>query len=542
MSLLFSWRSNTTSAYYAPGGELSNGYGQGVSGLGDIQATAPAGCIGSSVLNLNNSGFNSWREWGGIGNAPTSKDWTVNYRFSRGAVGTLTSNDQMFNFGGNSASYFNLFAGGFQASTDRFVLTMRNQLGQSGGINISVASFTFNTLAMYDLTMVGQQSTSSSVVRVQCYMNGSSFGAEQTFARGYDMDDQQYPWTILVLGRNANNNISSHYANELLLFNTALSSASIASAFVGESRSSFYSTTANQPFNSTDPGVANVNSGTAYTFKGTSLTGTLHDATYTDPGIANVLSGTSYIFNDSTLTGTLGNPTYTDPGVSNVLSGTSYIFNDSTLTGTYNVPDYTDPGIANVASGTEYIFNDATLTGTLSVPVASTGPAGTVPLNEIKEQIRYSLFINNTSTGAPAMNLSTGLAQDVRAVLKINPEKLGVPDSNILPAVTVFIDSKDTEPATIAVNGLNGKRKGEIDIKVAGIVWEPFTTNMLTDPADDQCELLMENVERVLRSYDTLGGNVRWQFPTGITYHNVPYDEQAHLRIGIMNIKATLYY
>ncbi len=53
---------------------------------------------------------------------------------------------------------------------------------------------------------------------------------------------------------------------------------------------------------STDPGVANVNTGTTYQINGTSLTGTL---TSTDPGVANVLDGIAYEINSSPQVGTL---------------------------------------------------------------------------------------------------------------------------------------------------------------------------------------------------------------------------------------------
>jgi len=332
MSLLFSWRSNTTAAYYAPGGEASTFYGQGDAKLGTIQATAPTGAIGTSVLDLNNSLLNSWFEFTGLGgNTPSTQDWTICYRMARGAAGTATSIDQLFQMGGNSASYFGLLTMGFNVTTDRLVMSMRNEIGQAGGTNISISVYNFSTTSFIDLVLTGRQSTSSSVTRLQCFIDGVTQNAEYTMARGINYNNISAPWSTITLGRAFNNNISTHYGNEFLIFDTVLSGASIASAFPGSSRTSFYSTTALQPINSTDPGIDNVNYGTGYTFKGDSLTGTL--------ALAN----------------------------------------------------YTDPGIAQVATGTEYIYNNSTLTGTLSVPQATTSSASTVPIATIKEQIRYVL-------------------------------------------------------------------------------------------------------------------------------------------------------
>lgn len=58
-------------------------------------------------------------------------------------------------------------------------------------------------------------------------------------------------------------------------------------------------------FASTDPGIANVKTGTSYEIDGVALTGTLGPYGSMDPGIANVLFGVNYAINGTPLTGTL---------------------------------------------------------------------------------------------------------------------------------------------------------------------------------------------------------------------------------------------
>lgn len=319
----------------------------------------------------------------------------------------------------------------------------------------------------------------TSTSNIEIFLNGSTICTAAP-ARGM-LGQDTYPWNPITFGQYLNASSSEILLNESVILSGVLSAASIASAFPGPSRTDYYQATKLQGLNNTDPGVANV-------------------------------------------------------------VGVDYIFQGNTLTGNYSTPDYTDPGVGNVAQGTEYIFNDNTQTGTLLVPVASTGPAGTLPLNELKEQIRYALFVNNTSTGAPTQNLSDGLSRPVRTVLKINPDRLGAPHDNALPAVTVFTDSKDVEQVTIATNQLTGKRRAQVNLKVMGMVWEPHTSNLKTDPADEECEKLMENIERIIRAYDTLGGNVQWHIPTGVTYHSFTNSEETHFRAGILDLQATLYY
>ena len=264
-------------------------------------------------------------------------------------------------------------------------------------------------------------------------------------------------------------------------------------------------------------------------------------AAYSNPGVSNVLSGTGYTFQGSSLTGAYSPAVSTDPGIANVLSGTGYTINDVSLTGVLVVGGtYTDPGIANVRAATDYIFNDLTLTGTLNVPTASTGTANTVPINELKEQIRFVLSEANTTTGSP-IDVSENLAKRVQLISKVNPEKIMM-QGHELPALTIYTSRKTVDPATISQNLAIGKRKGKVTLTLAGLVWIPYTSNTVEDPADEDLEVLMENAERVLRSFPTLADNANWHFPTDVTYHSAAFDEQSHYRIGLMDIDVTVLY
>lgn len=550
MALTFSYRSNTLTAYYAPGGE---GYAftrqTNITTLCEIiDYTACAGMIGQKALDLDYNGLNSWVFWGGIGNTPLASDdgFTLVYRSSL-TDPTLSGQDFMFTLGGRTSSRWGEFSVQFNSSVG-LLASMRDGLGSAGATNATIASLALIYSALDAATSTADWTfkmlNTLTGLDVRVFVNGVSVGSA-VFTRSYKTYAafSNYMWDSIVAGATANANNSQHRLNEILIFNTALSDASITATFTGASRTSFYSTTANTPTTSTDPGIANVLSGVGYDFKGQSLTGTYTVPTSTDPGIANVLSGTSYIISGTTYTGTYHDPTYTDPGVSNVASGVQYIFNDSTLTG--ELPSgatYTDPGIANVAIGTDYIFNNATLTGTLSVPIALTGTAGTVPINVIREQIRFALALNNTTTGSPVQDLSANMSNRVVDVYKLNPEVIPLL-GNAIPAVTIYTDRKNIEATGIVKNQANGKRLATVGFQIAGMVWSPnFKDDPTIDPADQDLEYLMENIERVLRGYDSLGNNVSWQFPNSVEYHSAAFDEDAHLRIGLMDLTAKVYY
>lgn len=148
---------------------------------------------------------------------------------------------------------------------------------------------------------------------------------------------------------------------------TNLRAAGIPSVFPGEITTGYTDIGAVQrkELLSTDPGIANVKTGTGYMINDVSLTGTYDGSDrHTDPGVANVRSGTAYKSNSTTnnRTGTCAVPT-----AANTKTGVSV---DAT-TGTYDGSDrWTDPVEANVRSGTAYKANSTTnnKTGTLDLP------------------------------------------------------------------------------------------------------------------------------------------------------------------------------
>lgn len=167
------------------------------------------------------------------------------------------------------------------------------------------------------------------------------------------------------------------------------------------------------------------------------------------------------------------------------------------------------------------------------------GTAGSVPINNIKEYIR-SILQEALDNSSP-IDLSRNMVNEVNTVLTVNPEKIR-PDANIFPCVTVFLGDKQLEPKTIAKDQVNAKRKCVLRFNVVGLMWNDNMTSYKKDPADDDLEYLMENIEVVLRHYATLNNLCIWQMPSAVTYHSSGYDEQTHMRVGILSLEVTVYY
>jgi hypothetical protein len=160
-------------------------------------------------------------------------------------------------------------------------------------------------------------------------------------------------------------------------------------------------------------------------------------------------------------------------------------------------------------------------------------------LNNLKEQIQGIFQTANTTTAT--RDLSSGLESRVQRVLKVNPARIPI-QASWYPYVTIYIDDKEISAQGMVKNQLTARRQGKIDIKIIGAVWNSTVTDEEIDPADEDCEDLMENIEEILRANPTLEGVVTWQFPNLVTYHSAPVDEDAHIRAGILNLEATVFY
>ena len=156
----------------------------------------------------------------------------------------------------------------------------------------------------------------------------------------------------------------------------------------------------------TDPGIANVRSGTAYKANSTSNNRT---GTAAIPTAANVRSGVStdattgtldlpattdvkigVTFDGASKTGSYdGSDRWSDPGIANVLLGVAYKANSTTNNRT-GTSESTNPGIANVLAGTTYKINSVSYTGTYVILVTDN-----ILASELK--IGVTKLVNNSS-------------------------------------------------------------------------------------------------------------------------------------------------
>lgn len=160
----------------------------------------------------------------------------------------------------------------------------------------------------------------------------------------------------------------------------------------------------------------------------------------------------------------------------------------------------------------------------------------------IKEEIQNLLLLNNTTTATP-IDLSSGLSNSkrVRQVMKIHPEMIR-PQASFFPLVTCYITQKEVTSQDIARDQLNAKRRATVSVNVVGSVWNNNIVSVDEDPADEDINYLMENIELVLRTNPSLSGKVNWQKTSECKYYITVLDEQTHLRSGIITLQCEVFY
>ena len=476
MAIVFAVRGTSLDARYSSGGKT------GIAAAGGWTVTVDAGAINGSSLVASSNNSVKPLSWIGRHNTPNGRAFSILTRFKTGYTGTPSATRPLLPMLGVAGGRGPRFEINHAITTGNIGIVILNELG-SVCLNTNYGNWSPTNGTWYDMVFTWDGTTNANSAKL--YIDASLTG-QLTPSAALSASWANTWWNEIHFGGGVNAiwpNAQS--LDEVIIWDSVI-----------------------------DPTSVTLDSGS----------GSLNGASRTSPVTVSSFDGNSY----------------SDPGAANVLTGTSYIFAGVTQTGSYSVATYTDPGAGNVRSGTSYIYNNITTTGTLNVPSSSSAASGAINISDIKETIRYVINEANTTTGTP-IDLSGSLSTRVKSVLKLNPEAIQL-DANIFPYVTVFLSKKDIENKTIARDQATGKRQARLTFTIVGCVWNDLTADYRVDPADEDIEKLMENIEVILRHYSSLNNNCNWQFPTGVTYHTSPVAERSHVRVGIMDLQVTVYY
>jgi len=167
---------------------------------------------------------------------------------------------------------------------------------------------------------------------------------------------------------------------------------------------------------------------------------------------------------------------------------------------------------------------------------------GLLDLNAIRESVQTILEGQNT-TGASFHDLSSNMSTRVQHIYKMNPSKI-TPQASKFPCVCIYSAGKNITPDTIAKDQVTAKRNGIYTMHITGLVFNANMSSFDEDPADEDAERLLENIEYILRNYPTFDGasNVRWQVPTDSVFFDTVLEETTHLRAGVLTYQVNLRY
>jgi len=165
----------------------------------------------------------------------------------------------------------------------------------------------------------------------------------------------------------------------------------------------------------------------------------------------------------------------------------------------------------------------------------------TFSLNALKERIQTILETANTTTASN--DLSSGMDSRIVRISKMNPDKVFA-QATKHPSLHIYPENVTMESQGIAKTQATAKRRTEFNINIAGIYQSFALEDIEEDKAQKNLEIMMSNLESVLRDSPTLTDytGVLYQIPTGIQYGIGGLDEDCYFRIGVLSLKVVTLY
>lgn len=303
MAIVFAVRGDSFNARY------SNGGAQGDKINSAKISTASAGLSGT-VWDLTDTTQVKLVVFRGALNTPNTRVHSIIARIAPGYTGTPTGSRSIWSLStgvGTSSAYLELR---HDITTGNLTIVGKNELS-STFVSGSFGSWSPTSGTFYDIVVMFDGTTTAS--NVKCYVDNSQIGTGLTASNALSSSWTNRFWQTIAIGSAPNTLASAFKLDEFVIDDTQIDPNSYPlvggnGALNGASRTNLINSTAFDGLSYSDPGIANVKTGTAYTYAGNSQTGTYDGSDrWSDPGVANVLSGVSYKANSTTnnRTGTL---------------------------------------------------------------------------------------------------------------------------------------------------------------------------------------------------------------------------------------------
>lgn len=307
MAITFAVRGNSFDARYSLGPATHTKFNSG------LISTASEG-LSSTVWDLTNIGGGTKSvSYSAYKNMPNGRTFSILMRIAPSYTGTPAGSRAFFalGIGGSTGGPYMEFR--HDVTTGNLTLVGRNEVNTSMfSSNFGAWSPTSGTY--YDIVVQWDGTTTSNAVK--CYIDASLQG-QQTAAAAMSASWADTWWKALIIGTSPNITACAYKLDEFVVWDSLIDTTSVGlvsgtGSLNGASRTSLVDVTASDGSSYSDPGIANVKTGTSYTYAGASQTGTYTGSDrWSDPGVINVLSGVAYKADSTTnnKTGTLVAPT-----------------------------------------------------------------------------------------------------------------------------------------------------------------------------------------------------------------------------------------
>lgn len=346
-----------------------------------ITSSSDGGALSGNLIDFTNSTANKGLWYSGRKNTPASRSQSYLIRIKANYTGAPAANRILFTLTGGNAGVGPLIQFYHAVTTGNIIGVCRNQANSACLNSVSFGAWTGITSGTYyDLFFTWGGTTGANSAKF--YIDAVSLG---TVTPGNALEsswDTNY-YANIIIGGGPNVTTSDFKLDEFCIWDGAINPTSVtlesgSGSLNGASRTSLVAAAALDGSITTGTAASNILSTASIVIDGVTTTGT-----YVAPVNTNVKTGVSFGVSD---TGTYdGSDRHTDPGIANVRSGTAYKSNSTTnnRTGTCAVPAAADvrngtsvdattgtcyvPAASNVLSG----VNVDNTTGTAVVPSAN---------------------------------------------------------------------------------------------------------------------------------------------------------------------------
>ncbi len=323
MAVVFSVR-GTLAARYSTG----SAFGFGTDTV--VTTGADAGALSGNLVALTtNSG--KALIFDGKGNCGESRAFSILLRFKANYTGAPTANRVLFQLGLGKGSLGPYVEFWHSVTTGNITGFGNNQLDARTFNSASFGAWTGITSGTYyDFVFTWDGTTTANAAKV--YIDATLLG-QVTAGQALTASWKSEYFNPIIIGSGSDVTVSNYSLDEFVIWDSVIDPTAVAlvsgtGSLNGASRTSLVDAAAVDASVWTALAASKIQNAQTQTQAGIVVTGTLVS---TDPGIANVRSGTGYTIESAALTGTLDLPSIAD-----VKLGVQ--FDNTTKTGTYVAP------------------------------------------------------------------------------------------------------------------------------------------------------------------------------------------------------------